>query len=76
MSLGAWGWLVLAFPLAGAIVCALLYRAQNKKLVGYESPGHGYEFDLHTGKCVHDPGLELRRYKITIVGTEIWVDLL
>jgi toluene monooxygenase system ferredoxin subunit len=39
-------------------------------------PGHGYAFDLHSGKCVHDPGLELRRYKITIVGTEIWVDLL
>ena len=39
-------------------------------------PGHGYAFDLHTGKCVHDPGLELRRYKITIIGTEIWVDLL
>ncbi|MEA2438303.1 MAG: NADH-quinone oxidoreductase subunit, partial [Thermoleophilaceae bacterium] len=35
MSIGAWGWLVLAFPLAGAVVCALLYRATNKKLVGY-----------------------------------------
>ncbi|HET9988720.1 MAG TPA: Rieske 2Fe-2S domain-containing protein [Kofleriaceae bacterium] len=39
-------------------------------------PGHGYEFDLHTGKCVHDPGLELRRYKITRIADEIWVDLL
>src|SRR4051794_35676543 len=35
MSLSSWGWLVLAFPLAGAIVCALLYRAPNKKFVGY-----------------------------------------
>jgi NADH-quinone oxidoreductase subunit L len=35
MSLGTWGWLVLAFPLAGSIVCALLYRSPNKKLVGY-----------------------------------------
>ena len=35
MSLGTWGWLVLAFPLAGAIVCALLYRAPNTKLTGY-----------------------------------------
>jgi NADH-quinone oxidoreductase subunit L len=35
MSIGTWGWLVLAFPLAGAIVCALLYRSPNKKLVGY-----------------------------------------
>jgi NADH-quinone oxidoreductase subunit L len=35
MSLGGWGWLVLAFPLAGSIVCALLYRSPNKKPVGY-----------------------------------------
>jgi nitrite reductase/ring-hydroxylating ferredoxin subunit len=39
-------------------------------------PGHGYMFDLHTGRCAHDPGLELRRYPITIIGDEIWVDLL
>src|SRR3954452_12270331 len=35
MSIGTWGWLVLGFPLAGAIVCALLYRSPSKKLVGY-----------------------------------------
>ena len=45
---------------AGAIVC----------------PGHGYEFDLRTGRCTHDAGLELRRYPITLVGDEVWVDLL
>jgi nitrite reductase/ring-hydroxylating ferredoxin subunit len=39
-------------------------------------PGHGYEFDLHTGRCRHDPGLELRRYPITLVGDEVWADLL
>lgn len=39
-------------------------------------PGHGYLFDLHTGKCVHDPSLVLRRYPITRIGDEIWVDLL
>ena len=39
-------------------------------------PGHGYQFDLHTGTCKHDPGLVLRRYPITRVGDEIWVDLL
>ncbi|HEY0477269.1 MAG TPA: Rieske 2Fe-2S domain-containing protein [Kofleriaceae bacterium] len=39
-------------------------------------PGHGYHFDLHTGRCQHDPSLELRRYPITLVGGEIWVDLL
>lgn len=39
-------------------------------------PGHGYQFDLRTGRCKHDPGLELRRYPITQVGDELWVDLL
>jgi nitrite reductase/ring-hydroxylating ferredoxin subunit len=39
-------------------------------------PGHAYEFDLRTGRCKHDPGLELRRYPITVIGDELWVDLL
>jgi len=39
-------------------------------------PGHGYKFDLHTGRCKHDAGLELRRYPITVIGDEIWADLL
>ena len=39
MSIGTWGWLVLAFPIAGSIVCALLYRTESKKLVGYIGSG-------------------------------------
>jgi 3-phenylpropionate/trans-cinnamate dioxygenase ferredoxin subunit len=39
-------------------------------------PGHGYTFDLRTGRCAHDPGLELRRYPITLIDGELWVDLL
>ncbi|HUJ57336.1 MAG TPA: Rieske 2Fe-2S domain-containing protein [Kofleriaceae bacterium] len=39
-------------------------------------PGHGYRFDLRTGQCAHDPALELRRYPITLVGDEVWIDLL
>jgi nitrite reductase/ring-hydroxylating ferredoxin subunit len=39
-------------------------------------PGHAYEFDIRTGSCKHDRDLELRRYKITVVGDELWVDLL
>jgi nitrite reductase/ring-hydroxylating ferredoxin subunit len=39
-------------------------------------PGHGYVFDVLTGRCRHDPALELRRYPITRVGDDIWVDLL
>jgi nitrite reductase/ring-hydroxylating ferredoxin subunit len=39
-------------------------------------PGHAYAFDLRTGRCKHDPTLELRRYPITVIGRELWVDLL
>jgi len=39
-------------------------------------PGHGWAFDLRTGRCKHEPALELRRYPITLVGDDVWVDLL
>jgi nitrite reductase/ring-hydroxylating ferredoxin subunit len=39
-------------------------------------PGHGWGFDLRTGRCRASPGLELRRYPITLYMDEIWVDLL
>ena len=39
-------------------------------------PGHAYGFDLRTGRCTHDATLGLRRYPITRVGDELWVDLL
>ena len=37
---------------------------------------HGYNFDLATGRCEHQPQLHLRRYKVTVVDDEVWVDLL
>lgn len=37
---------------------------------------HGYTFDLASGRCEHNPGLHLRRYKVTEVGADVWVDLL
>jgi nitrite reductase/ring-hydroxylating ferredoxin subunit len=37
---------------------------------------HGYRFDLHTGRCAHAPKLQLRRYRVTIIDTAVWVDLL
>ena len=39
-------------------------------------PGHRYELDIKTGKCIHDSTLQLRRYPITLVDDEVWVDLL
>ncbi|HLL22781.1 MAG TPA: Rieske (2Fe-2S) protein [Kofleriaceae bacterium] len=37
---------------------------------------HGYRFDLRTGTCEHDPRLHLRRYRVTVVGDDLYVDLL
>lgn len=37
---------------------------------------HGYRFDLRDGSCEHMPALHLRRYKVTIEGTTVYVDLL
>ena len=37
---------------------------------------HGYRFDLATGRCDHAPGLHLRRYRVSIIDDELWVDLL
>ena len=36
-------------------------------------PGHGYEFDLETGRCAHDPALRLRRFPLQLVGDEIHI---
>jgi nitrite reductase/ring-hydroxylating ferredoxin subunit len=37
---------------------------------------HGYHFALDTGRCDHMPGIALRRYRVTVVGADVWVDLL
>lgn len=37
---------------------------------------HGYTFDVRNGRCEHNPKLHLRRYKVTQLGDELWVDLL
>jgi nitrite reductase/ring-hydroxylating ferredoxin subunit len=40
-------------------------------------PGHGYQFDLRTGACTHDPDLWLRRYKVSVdPAGEVWIELL
>ena len=38
-------------------------------------PGHGYEFDLETGRCGHDAGLRLRRYPVRLVDGAIHVEI-
>lgn len=38
-------------------------------------PGHGYQFDIRSGACRHDPALHLRRYTTTVAGGEVWIDL-
>jgi toluene monooxygenase system ferredoxin subunit len=36
-------------------------------------PGHGYEFDLTTGRCMHDRALQLRRFALRRVDDEIHI---
>lgn len=38
-------------------------------------PGHGYQFDLVTGACSHDPRMTLARYKVTIADGELYIEL-
>ena len=38
-------------------------------------PGHGYEFNLRSGRCAHDPRLVLPRYPLSVIGDEVWVEL-
>jgi toluene monooxygenase system ferredoxin subunit len=37
---------------------------------------HGYRFDIASGRCEHQPQLHLRRYRVTIIDRDVWVDLL
>jgi nitrite reductase/ring-hydroxylating ferredoxin subunit len=38
-------------------------------------PGHGYELDLRSGRCLHDARLTLRRYRVTLISDDVWIDL-
>ena len=38
-------------------------------------PGHGYEFDLDTGRCSHDISLRLRRFPVTVEDGEVYIDI-
>ncbi len=39
-------------------------------------PGHGYQFDLRTGRCSHDARLLLRRYPVHLVDGDVYVELI
>jgi nitrite reductase/ring-hydroxylating ferredoxin subunit len=39
-------------------------------------PGHGFRFDVRTGKCAGQQNLMLRRYPVTLIANAVWVDLL
>jgi len=38
-------------------------------------PGHGYHFDLITGRCTHDPTLCLRRFAVILDGDDLIIDI-
>lgn len=39
-------------------------------------PGHGYQFDLASGACSHDPSLCLPTYKVVIEDGDVFVSIL
>lgn len=77
-------WPVLVANLDGElIVTAGVCPHEDVDLTGGEieagvitCPGHAYEFDLRTGRCLHDARLVLRRYQVTVIGDELWIDAL
>ncbi|HEY4240915.1 MAG TPA: Rieske 2Fe-2S domain-containing protein [Kofleriaceae bacterium] len=77
-------WPVLVTRLAGELVAVpSVCPHEDVSLAGGEfaggvvvCPGHGYAFDVRTGRCGHDAGLLLRRYPVTVVDGDVWVDLL
>lgn len=39
-------------------------------------PGHGYQFELATGECSHDPRLCLPTYRVSVEDGEVFVSIL
>ncbi len=76
-------WPVLVVNLDGeVIVTAGVCPHEDVDLTGGEidhgvitCPGHSYEFDLRTGRCAHDARLVLPRYRVSIVGGDVWIDV-
>ena len=76
-------WPVLVVNLDGElIVTAGVCPHEDVDLTGGEiangvitCPGHAYEFDLRTGRCAHDARLVLPRYRVSIVGGDVWIDV-
>jgi nitrite reductase/ring-hydroxylating ferredoxin subunit len=38
-------------------------------------PGHGYEFDMETGRCAHDRSLQLGRFEVRVVGDDVYIEV-
>jgi nitrite reductase/ring-hydroxylating ferredoxin subunit len=76
-------WPVLVANLDGeVVVTAGVCPHEDVDLTGGEledgaitCPGHGYQFDLRTGRCAHDARLVLPRYRVTIAGDDVWIDV-
>jgi toluene monooxygenase system ferredoxin subunit len=39
-------------------------------------PGHGYQFDLRSGRCVHDSSLRLHRFAVAVRGDELYIQIM
>jgi nitrite reductase (NADH) small subunit len=79
---------VLSFPIlvahveGGFLAATSICPHEDVSLLGGElrgpvlrCPGHGYEFDLMTGRCAHDRGLHLRRFPVRVHGGAVFVEI-
>lgn len=54
-------------------VGAYCYGRQGQVL---RCPWHGWEFDITTGRSLHDPdGARVRRYEVTVEGSDVFVHM-
>jgi len=38
-------------------------------------PWHGWEYDVATGRCLHDPEIRVRAYQVKVEEGRVWVEV-
>ena len=39
------------------------------------SPWHGWQYDVATGRCLHDPDTQVRAYEVKVEDGRVWVEV-
>ena len=38
-------------------------------------PWHGWQYDVATGRCLHDPDTQVRAYEVKVEDGRVWVEV-